>query len=369
MTVLPSANGRLRIAAIALVAIAAQLAPVRDAAAQVRPGGRLHLDYAKHDAARRALADGALLRRAGLGIDGPLGRGWSFEIAYDFAGDGDFKDAYVRYEDARGGDWTLGQSKVPFGLEELGSSNDTLFVERALPGSVFAPSRRLGVAYAAHAPRRSLTAMAYGRDLQGDGGTGLAARAAFAPVQRDNALLHLGAAVLAERPGGAVRYAARPESAVTDARLTDTGRLADVRRIAQLGLEAAWQAGPMSTQAEWMHARLDRAHAQPGTRLHGWYAMAGWVLTGESRRYRHGVFKDVVPLRSSGAWELTARYSALDLEDGAVRGGVQRNYTLGMNWYANAHVRVMLNYVRARSQRRGQSDDPALYLVRTQLVF
>ena len=52
-----------------------------------------------------------------------------------------------------------------------------------------------------------------------------------------------------------------------------------------------------------------------------------------------------------------------------MHGGTQRNQTLGVNWYANAHLRLMFNYIRARSERRGEQDDPSIYLVRTQVVF
>jgi phosphate-selective porin OprO/OprP len=352
---------------MAALALGAALAPA--AAVEIEPRGRLHVDHATHRSDRRVLEDGFVLRRASLGLDGTLGDAWSFEIAYDFADGGAFKDAYLRYTAGGAGEWTVGQFKVPFGLEELSSSNDIAMIERALPGAAFAPSRRMGIAYAAHGRRHGVSAMAFGATLDGEGGHGVAARATYAPVASDATVLHFGAAALTERPDGPVGYNPRPESAATDARLVDTGRLEGVQRIAQLGLEAAWKSGPLSVQTEWMHARLNRADGLPDAGLHGWYAMAGWVLTGESRGYRAGAFKDVRPARRGGAWELTARYSRIDLDDADVRGGVQRNATVGLNWYANAHVRVMLNYIQARSERRGASDDPAIYLVRTQVVF
>ena len=176
------------------MAIGAAMSPV--AAADLEPRGRLHLDHAAHRSDHRALEDTFLLRRASLGLVGRFGQDWPFELAYDFAGDGAFKDAYLRYAGGAAGDWTVGQFKVPFGLEELASSNDIPLIERALPGAAFAPSRRLGIAYAAHGSRHGVTAMAFGPTLDGEGGQGLAARATFAPVVRDARVLHFGAALL-----------------------------------------------------------------------------------------------------------------------------------------------------------------------------
>ena len=46
-----------------------------------------------------------------------------------------------------------------------------------------------------------------------------------------------------------------------------------------------------------------------------------------------------------GAWEVAARYSSLDLNDGGVRGGVQNAVTLGLNWDLYPNTRNMWNYV------------------------
>ncbi len=51
--------------------------------------------------------------------------------------------------------------------------------------------------------------------------------------------------------------------------------------------------------------------------------------------------------RTWGAWEVAARFSYLDLDDGSIRGGNLNDVTLGLNWYVSPRIRVMANFVRA----------------------
>ena len=50
-----------------------------------------------------------------------------------------------------------------------------------------------------------------------------------------------------------------------------------------------------------------------------------------------------------GAWEVAARYSYLDLNDGShgLKGGRQQDITLGINWHLYSNVKLMTNYVHA----------------------
>lgn len=351
-----------------LLAVCAVVAPPAAGAFELTPGARLHLDQAWHDADTEPLDDDFLVRRAAVGVDGKFNDDWSFEAGYDFADDGEFKDVYLQYEGWKAGAIAAGQFKVPFGLEELTSSNNTMFIERALPGDAFGMSRRLGIGFGKSGERYTFAAMGFDRTIDEDAGRGAGARVTLTPIDADGSLLHLGAAVTTERPQGEVKFRARPESRPTDTRFVKTGGLDDVSRVNQLGLELAWQRGPFTAQAEWMGAKAER-RANPDASFDGWYVAASWMLSGEQRRYKNGAFKGLDAGGSYGAWELTARYSHVDLDDGPVRGGRESNVTLGVNWYGGEHWRIMANVVKVRSDRRGVGDDPAILLVRTQLTF
>ncbi|HIF91885.1 MAG TPA: hypothetical protein EYQ60_01965 [Myxococcales bacterium] len=54
-----------------------------------------------------------------------------------------------------------------------------------------------------------------------------------------------------------------------------------------------------------------------------------------------------------GAWELAARFSLLDLDDGVVRGGQLRDITAGINWHLYSNFRWMLNYVLSDKKGEG----------------
>jgi phosphate-selective porin OprO/OprP len=45
-----------------------------------------------------------------------------------------------------------------------------------------------------------------------------------------------------------------------------------------------------------------------------------------------------------GAWELSARWSTIDLEDGPVRGGEMDIASLGLTWWATPFFGVSANY-------------------------
>lgn len=371
-----STPARVLCAALALSAGSTALAADEPTFA-IEPSARLHQDYASHQSDVRALADGWSTRRATLGLQGRLARDWSFELAYELASkgdidlsDGEFKDAYVAYQGWGAADITVGQFKLPFGLDELTSSNHTSLIERALPVDAFAPSRRLGLGLNHVGAGYTLSAMAFGSDLAGDHrGRGLAARATMAPLESAAQVLHLGLAAVSEKPRGKVDFDAAPESRVADVELVNTGRISDVRRTQRLGLEAAWRSGPLLLQGEWLHAAVRRGAGRPDAQLGGWYLAASWALTGEVRAYKQGRFKGLRPSRSSGAWELAARYSRIDLDDASVRGGREGNLTLGLNYYYGKHLRLMLNYIRVHSVRRNVHDDPRIVQLRAQLAF
>lgn len=327
-------------------------------------GGRIMADGAVYDTRKTEMGDGAEIRRARLFMKGTLYRIWGYKLQLDFAGNKvAVKDAYLQY---KGLHWnglpihlTMGNFKEPYSLEEQTSSKYITFMERALP-IVFSPGRHLGFKAGTHGANWTVNgglfgaAVAKGASGEANDGYDLAGRITFAPLYGKTQALHLGVGVVYHTPNGqSVRFRERPESHVTGARLVDTGTIADIDHSFTVDPELAAVYGPFSVQGEYAMQHLSRSMGG-NLDFSGYYIQASWFVTGESRRYEpeKGKFGRVKPLRNfgaggPGAWEVAVRYSTLDLTDGAVTGGRERDITVGVNWYVNPHVRFMLNYVRA----------------------
>ncbi|MBN2309297.1 MAG: porin [Candidatus Hydrogenedentes bacterium] len=358
---------------------------------KLRIGGRLQCDWAFYHQDRdlkHAVGDeqdGAEFRLARIRLEGTLYGDVVFRSEYDFAGnDGDakFKDVYLGLQHLPWvGNVKVGHIREPFGLERCTGVSEHTFMELALP-CVFAPNRNLGVllhndvldsrATWAIGAFKEVDDFPSDDDSDEDQGYAVTARITGLPWYRDEGrrLLHLGVAYSHRNPdgddlGGPIAgWQTRPESHLanryvnTDAGAIEGYRIVDTRLddIDLFGAEAALIWGPLSVQGEYMAAAVDSDFAGH-LGFDGYYVQAGYFLTGEHRPYKNaaGVFGRVHPKRNFslkgergwGAWELAARYSALDLNDGAVRGGEEQNVTIGLNWYLNPCTRIMWNYVRA----------------------
>jgi phosphate-selective porin OprO/OprP len=293
----------------------------------------------------------------------------------------EMKDLYVGIKDIPVlGHVKMGHFKQPFSIEELTSSKYITFIERSLPVTCgFVPGREVGIAATRHsdcpgwwigygAHFDSIDEKQWERQLDRQG-IGLAGRFVWLPVYANEGrdLLHLGiAGRWVDDLNQRVRFRSRPETH-EGPRWIDTGNLDNVDSYGVLGLEGAWVRGPFSIQSELMYCDVgtpDPADSLVGN-FYGAYVYGSFFLTGEHRRYKlsSSAFDRVKPLENfwivntpegncigTGAWELTARWSYLDMsgtfDD---ESGVQNNWTLGVNWYWNPYARMMLNYIQARN--------------------
>ncbi len=353
-----------------------------------RVGGRLHVDSAVYNEDKRAFGNGIEIRRARINVAGKFKKNWKYRAEYDFAHNrASVKDAYITYSYSRQNAIKAGQFQVPFSLEELGSSNNIMFMERALP-NIFVPGYKTGISISNGGDNSSASAAVYGEAVNSqnnsniDNGWGVAGRLTYAPLLTNSLLLHLGAAVEYQEPDGdnSMRLRTTPETHVSRTRLLNTDTISDVDHFENYGLEIATRVGSFSMQGEYIASVIER-NVGNTLEFDGWYASTGWFITGERRIYRarKGAFRGVTPKHGYGALELAIRYSSLNLNDDNVYGGRENNWTLGMNWYPTSSIRFMLNYTQANAEPstaevnpdefRGIKDSPDFFQMRMQIKF
>jgi len=366
-------------------------------------GGRLLLDTAFYQQDKTRLGDGSEFRSVRLDASGKVYRDWAFKVQADFGGNAtSLKDTYLGYTGIKPAEFVVGNFLPPIGLDLMTSNKYTTFMEPALPLSTV-PDRRIGVQATARGSNWTATAAAFSSNISstdatrnnGDSGYDLAARVTYAPVMQKDRLVHLGFGVnkLDPQSDGTLTIGPRPESHVTNATLISTGALANVDDAVTLEPELAAVFGPFHFQGEYQHLAVNRGNVSNDLTFNGWYVQAGFFLTGESRPYQindqpySADFGRVQPKRSLmdggiGAWEIAARYSTLNLTDSGVRGGGEKDITVGLNWYATSNVRFMLNYIKVNTDNDANGtapllpgetthghDDPSIVQARAQVDF
>ncbi|MBL7175727.1 MAG: porin [Desulfobacteraceae bacterium] len=302
-----------------------------------------------------------------------------FKLSIDFANVRDIQDEWIRFTRIPYiGHFTVGYMKEPFSLENWTSLKSITFMERSLPTDAFAPGRNFGIRRHSTALDQRMT-WALGAFLNtgsfsdvGDSkdqiseanGWDLTARVTYLPLYDENGkrLLHLGLSYTHQFRGQedvGEQLRTRPESRLTDDRLVDTGEFftdsADL-----INAEFAIVNGSLSFQGEYFHVFED-ADALDNFNFWGFYLFGSYFISGEHRNYgrQSGAFYSLEPKHDFrpfkggwGAWELTSRFSYIDLNSAAVRGGKEFDFTAGLNWYLNKKTRFMFNYIRAKVEDR-----------------
>jgi phosphate-selective porin OprO/OprP len=353
--------------ACSLLALLAPTAPVLADDWSLAGGGNFQYDWLQFRSDQAQVADDDGFRRARFSLTAKYGKTLEIKAEHELVANA-WTDAFVRWNVGGGHALRVGQFKQPLYLEELTSDKVTTFMEQASP-SAFAIARRLGAEYAYASDRWAVTATTFGQNLQGrNDGTGYALRGTWLPIKDDAGFLHLAAAVATESPDdGTARFAARPEAGLSSRRFADTGILTGVDRIDRMGVEAAWVHGPWLLQSEYITARTTRDAGD--FRGDGWYLLGSWFPFGQSRGYRNGAIDGPKVDGDGPALELALRYSRLDLDDGSVAGGEQGITGAGLTWWISSDIRLMANYLRVDSERRGVEDDPNILEFRAQLAF
>lgn len=342
-----------------------------------RLGGRIHADasFSPDDNFRDANGNnitannGTEIRRARIRFEGTFFKDWFFRNEIDFAENNvAFKDTFIQYDGLNFAGIRIGEQKQAFSRELQESSNDMLFMERSAMNVLNGPTvnRAVGLNIFNHGQNWTKQVGIYGntidstkRNILPDKGWSVNSRITYAPITDEKRIIHIGAAGNYRKPDNADDTNDRQltlayETAyMSNLDLIKTG-IADVNNIKMIGLEGSGIMGPFSIGGEYTNSWIDLKGEGSSLNFNGWYAEAAWTLTGESRIYKKGLFRRVIPNKTFsltkiglGAWELAARYAEVDLNDGTFKGGKLSNLSIALNWYPNRVVRLMAGYDKA----------------------
>ncbi len=338
----------------------------------------------------------AEIRKAYLGVRGKINEKFKYNFLVDFSkNEVVFKNANVTYKANKSNKLVIGFQKPAFGLEHTTSSNNIQFMERSLT-DVFAPDRNLGLSWSYYNDYITTQFGAYlpnvvnvdtddeglvndDDTLRTNDANTYTARVVGIPVNKSNQLLHLGASAMYVdyHDKDNLSYNSRPESHLSS-KLVKSQKIGDPSQAINYGVEAAYQQSGFLLQSEYIASSVDglRGKYPDKTEERGtynysaWYFSTSYMLTGEAHSYKasKGTFGRVVPDEPFskdgwGAFELTLRYSSIDLDYGenykneAQLGGKMNDITLGLNWYLEKNMRVMFNFINYDAHSYEDSTD------------
>jgi phosphate-selective porin OprO/OprP len=296
------------------------------------------------------------------------------------------------------GNVRVGHVQAPISLERYSSSNAWYYMERSSMFDAFYnpndyqngivafdsyfDDRVTLAGSAAWIGKADVQSFAFGAH---DGKYGVGARATALPMYEDEGrtLLHVGAgyfhqALVDDRFSIASRPLLRAGAGSTQTpNLIFTGTFFTPNGVDLFNVEAAFVRGPFSLSSEYAVTHVSDVFEQSAPTFagprgdvtyHAAYVEGGLFVTpGDQRRYdkKTGTWARTNPVENAylvrdaglcgrGAAQLVARYTYLDLVSGTpvltpttggARAGRQHDVTLGVNWYLNSQMWIMVNYV------------------------
>lgn len=355
------------------------------------------------------LSSGSNFRRAQLGIQGKVFGDWSYFFNYDFGGSGGtespgrIQSLFVEYDGLKPFAFRIGAYPPQAGLEDATSSADTIFLERNSSSDAarnIAGGDGRDAVSLLYMGDEFFTSLSYTGNKVQDSGffdeqqsfLGRVADLVYSDSDLKVVLSASGTYVFKIGDTAAGDDSPRPftlsdppEITVdnTGTKLVSTGSL-NAQHVMQGALEAGAAYDNFYGQGGYFWYGVDRRATPPATvappnlNFDGWYAQATWVLTGEPKTYNNATASFTSPKPATpfsldgtgwGAWEVAGRYSVLDLNDKegligfpidvdplsggplGVRGGDQRIWTLGLNWYPNSVLKFALDYQNIQVSR------------------
>jgi Phosphate-selective porin len=324
-------------------------------------------------------------RRSRFAVKAQINENWYGEIDTDLAaGEFELKDALIRYTGLDDWEFSLGNFKEDFSMEQTTTSRYLPFMERPMAVQAFAPSRHVGFdaryqkdwfygsAGMFFQLMDNLETSTYvndnNKDFGRNQGYSFTGKVVFNPLYKlENKGVHIGLGGSYRTPKtdvapaeyGGARYSVRNSTSINRKKYLDTDVIPNVDYELLGNIELAGYYKGFRFQSEYIANKVFIEDDAPATvnkqtkTFDGWYAQAGYLLFGGNQVYNRNDAKFTQPTRGRkwGDIELMLRYDYLNLNSKNIYGGSGENYTIGLNYYINNSVKLVLNYQYSNNDR------------------
>jgi phosphate-selective porin OprO/OprP len=262
---------------------------------------------------------------------------------------------------------SVGKQKEPIAFERTMTLINQPMMERSASGDAMLPSRNFGLVFTGFSKNQRMTwgLGAFNRWFEneiafGDSPTVVVARLTGLAYQSpsEDSLLHLGVGSRYSDAKLGIRYVTTPEINNSPV-FVDTGEF-PADDAWTWNVESSFRSGRLWLIGEFTQSRVFAPSAGDPV-FNGYYVAGAWALTGEVREYdgRYGILRSMPVARpvdrgGFGALEVTARWSTLDLTDGAIEGGDLQVASAGLNWWLTASASLSMNYRHVILDRMGE---------------
>ena len=277
---------------------------------------------------------------------------------------------------------SVGKQKEPISMERIMSMVQLPMQERTTVSDAFMPSRNLGIVLNGNALDQRVTwaggvfnnFIDSGESIS-DTATALVGRTTWLPfVSEDESnLVHLGLGLRHSNGKQGARFASKPEFNKSPI-FVDTDFL-DSDSVDTYNFEASWRKGPYWLASELVSTNVD-SPTFGDLNFNGYHITGSWIVSGEMRSYnRKSGILGPVPVAKDvnhggwGAWEVSTRWSSIDLQDRTVDGGRLDILSFGVNWWLTPVFNVNFNYRFINNQTNGLSGDSSGFNARLMLVL
>ena len=369
---------------LATVLLSMAFANAQTTEKEVKFGGRIMYDMAAWGAEEFDYT-GSEFRRVRFYSSGKMYGTVKYKLQLDFSGGKiSFKDVWMELNKLPiQGNLRVGHFKEPLRLEALTSSKYITFMERGLPIAM-SPERNTGAMYHTTIGKKlSLQtgvfrqSDAFGNDKIANNNINITSRVTYLAINDGDKILHLGVANSKRKNDNKTySFSSRAENHLGN-KLMNVEFNNQVKDINIIAGEIAYVDGSLSLQVEALQTNINTETGQwnmpSDHEIISYYGQVSYFLTGESRSYKSSIagFDRVNPKNNYGkngwgAWEIAARFSAIDMQE----NGSLEDITIGLNWYLNPNTKIMFNYVKGEMVNElGEITIENAVMMRVQLDF